>query len=1106
MQKINNQFLEKVYEELNFNTDSLIEIDSTIEDNNLIDKIEWLNLCKYINSKNSEFKAEKVFFIENNPLIVFVNILDGNDDSLHNIYNQIWCMARPSLLFLATTTEISVYDLNNKPFKTTKELKSNALEIVKATSEIQEKLNNFRREFIESGKVFQDHRFGKLESRADKSLINDLKTVREKLISKGLNGKKLKYAHALIGRSIFIRYLEDRGILTDKYFFEVAKSNNEWISILENEPIKTYISPEMSNLFYPKVLGNINFTYELFDKLTKDFNGDMFITDSFNSEDFNERQIVTQEHLDYLQEFLMGDIQSQKSLFFWAYKFDIIPVELISNIYEEFYHERKSSKKDDKGTFYTSPSLVEFVLSRVLTENKLKDDPIIIDPACGSGIFLVEAFRKIVRYKISKQLDRTTLSFNELLTILENQIRGIELNEEALKITAFSLYLSFLHYQEPPDILKQIKNGNKLPHLIYTKNKKSDEKYFDVLIHSNAFAIETSINDNKISQKFLNSCADIVIGNPPWVSINPKKDIEGRKVLQWCKNNYKTISDNDTSEAFIFRALDLLKEGGVSGLLVKSSIFFKHSDKNYIFRKDWLTNSRLIEVINFAHVRDVFFNKATSPFVFINFEKNISTNNSYIHYWSAKKTEIINNTKCVILDKNDFKLFKYSDTRVNDIWKIYWFGNHRDYSLISGLRLYNTLGDLTKISSMGITEGTEKKNFNWLKEYKILPTENFTKYSKSPKLDELSRSPFYVERSRNEEIYKGNKLLIKRGITQDITPKGQIITRLETEDITFLNSIIGIKLKEDDIDNYKLILGILWSSLSRYYFFMTAGTWGTWHHEVHQNEILRLPISLPEDDYLKNDIISVVDELRNKKYLSTYSTQNYDNEFIEKIYIDISKNVFKELHNSKKMNNLKIPFKERIPNIIEKHLEEKLDDLIFDLYMLDNSEIDLIKDRCKYDIEFFYNSKSEMVSHPNFYSGFSNLNFEKEKVGYLGEYLEVLLNLWNQSISEDKTLKWEIIYPPNLPIISIILTLFDKNDIYLSYETDNKLNEWKNVLISLDKSLKQKISDKIFTEGIVRVVTKEQIIIIKRNEKMFWTRSCAREDVEATIIQEVSNN
>jgi type I restriction-modification system DNA methylase subunit len=75
--------------------------------------------------------------------------------------------------------------------------------------------------------------------------------------------------------------------------------------------------------------------------------------------------------------------------------------------------ENKKKKKVSHGTHYTPATLVEFLLMKVLTVDKLKTSPRVIDPACGSGIFLVEAFRRIVRFELYKKKNKQ-LSFDRL--------------------------------------------------------------------------------------------------------------------------------------------------------------------------------------------------------------------------------------------------------------------------------------------------------------------------------------------------------------------------------------------------------------------------------------------------------------------------------------------------------------------------------------------------------------------------------------------------------------------------------------------------------------------------------------------------------------------
>jgi type I restriction-modification system DNA methylase subunit len=1062
-----NDFLQQAYIELDLQNGDLVEVKNTndLDEREYINKAQWLNLCRYI-SQNKSFKAESIFFVENNPVIVFVNATEAHQNSLHEIYNQIWCMANPRLLFISTPAELNVYDLANKPARKKEEL--NPLETVRRVTEISSTLKRFRRESVESGEVFGDERFGKIDSRADKALIEDIKTVRAKLFKEGLSDDKLKYAHALIGRSIFIRYLEDRRILTKDYFYKVAENNAGWKKLLEEKPSKPDLYPGMGDLLYLKVLSNIDFTYCLYKKLADDFNGDMFPTDQ------NEKKSVRIEHLLLLQKFLKGDVQEQESLFFWAYKFDIIPIELISNIYEELYHfedlnidtQENKKKRGNHGTHYTPASLVEFVIKKVLTIDRLKRNPRIIDPSCGSGIFLVEAFRRIIRYKLHKNKSEN-LSFSQLEEILKNQIGGIELNAEAVRITAFSLYLAFLHYQTPPDILQQIKQGNKLPNLIFTGDKEKDKKYFDILIHSNAFTIEESIHDEKVRKNFSSNCADIVVGNPPWGKVH-KDDKTGNKALKWCESKKKVVSNRELSQAFIWKAIDLLKDRSTAALLVSSGVILQSSGKSNLFKQNLLRSVRVQEVVNFVHVRQLFFSSAISPFISIVFNKEIHTPDAYIDYWTARRTKAIENAKIVVLDNTDFKFFKYSDTATEDIWKIYFLGNHRDHSLISGLRLFpqlKTFETKNLVRRQGFKESEKgRKDSGWLKKYKELPTDALdNRYGSIDIGTKLRPVPPKVREKGTPEIYEGMRILIRGGPAQKgYQEKGQIIARFHTETFAFRHSVNCIKLDSNKEEDYKVLLGILWSSLLRYYFLMTSSKWPIWHYQIYLEEILNMPVIFPDDKKLKARIINIVNKLRNYKLKALGSK------------IEIRK------------------------------LERELDEAIFELYMLTEAECDLIRDRCKYDIDIFYNPSVIHVEFGDVTSGtFQSLSSNRDIQKGLEGYLYVFLKSWNPELENGKELNWQIIRHPTIPMIAVIFTQQNIREEKGQDISPDEISEWRNTLSKLEKETQIPYSQKVYIEGIVRVVTKNQIIIIKRNEERLWTRSAAYEDVEATLLQAV---
>ena len=338
-----------VYNQLDYNSGQLFDLSN--QPSAKIGQDDWLNKGEWLIAAKKA-GAEKIFFIENNPVVIFAKCNNTKKEQI-NCFNRLWSLARPRILFLECEGDLSVIDLAQKPIHVNtenKELKS--LETIRRIKDVAEKLQAYHRDNIESGKVFEQSRFGDLKHRADQSLIADLKTVRKELIDAGLNNDKIKYAHALIGRSIFIRYLEDRKILTQDYFEKVARQKAGWTDLINNPSSREKFDFSEIHALYPKVLQNKEFAYALFKSLSKDFNGDMFPDVEM------EEQHVKLKHLRIIQDLLYGDIGIQKKLFFFSYKFEIIPLDLISTIYEEFYHSSsnetdKKSKARQDGVFYT---------------------------------------------------------------------------------------------------------------------------------------------------------------------------------------------------------------------------------------------------------------------------------------------------------------------------------------------------------------------------------------------------------------------------------------------------------------------------------------------------------------------------------------------------------------------------------------------------------------------------------------------------------------------------------------------------------------------------------------------------------------------------------
>ncbi|MBZ4042777.1 N-6 DNA methylase [Flavobacterium hibisci] len=309
---------------------------------------------------------------------------------ISEIQHICWNFQKVLFLYVYTKTEIRIYNCSEKPFgysvndeKINFEKELQNLELFSCDETDKSKLitlnNLFSRIAIDTGFIWSSVEANEikkkinLQNRVDKYLIQSLVNVSKELEKLGLKDKEL--IHKLVMRSLFLLYLEDRGA-TSKDFYEQF-----------NLDAKSYFD----------ILHDPNHTYELFKKLAEDFNGSLFTVEE------NEKEIVTFEHLELIKKCFTNGYSNSKQLELYEnwrlFDFSIIRIELLSEIYENFLSELDQKGKKDSGTFYTPPSLVELILNEKLSTKNGETNYNVktLDPSCGSGIFLVQSFKRLVK-------------------------------------------------------------------------------------------------------------------------------------------------------------------------------------------------------------------------------------------------------------------------------------------------------------------------------------------------------------------------------------------------------------------------------------------------------------------------------------------------------------------------------------------------------------------------------------------------------------------------------------------------------------------------------------------------------------------------------------
>jgi hypothetical protein len=1025
---------------------------------------EWL-------TQGYDAGVDRVFFVKGNPVVVFSKVETQSPELIRRTLDRIWCMARPSLLFLASEGELRVFNLTDRPALHFDQLDDDKrlLGTARSISQVLEKLQQFRRTEVESGKVFEDPRFDE-RYRADYSLVRDLATVRKRLLK---SVPDTEVVNGLIGKAIFIRYLEDREIIDRKYYEEIAQANPKWLAILD----APYLQPPLSHnpkALLPKILTDRDFSFAVFDRLTKDFNGDVFRTTPA------ERSKVLGPHLDELSKLLLGEADGS-TLFFRIYQFDVIPIELVSCIYEEFYkNDLEESDNDDKhGTHYTSTSLVEFLLSSTLRDCDISQkNAKIIDPACGSGIFLVAAFRRFVRERWASQGTRPAST--DLIEILGERIAGIDISEPAIVIAAFSLYLALLHYQRPKAIIEQMNRGNTLPNLVMRGHPR-DSRHLNILYVGDAFEVASRDQEKAAIRS---GSFDIVLGNPPW-------GIKGTTAAtkEWVTAANLSMSRGERSQAFVWLAVHLLKPGGRAGLLLAKSILLSHDKTNTAFREQWNASCRFLEIADFTHVRQIFFSgpdrtsQAIHPFISAVFQVG-RTGRSRFLYLSAKRSPLTERLQAPVFSYNDVHRLEQDENCVDyRFWKAYWWGSHRDYQLIRRLDAENQLRDFvpsTKSVDRGYQVGRGYPLVDALHEYMVLRKEDLGRYGRLPKVV-LGPPPKAIHaRVGNVDLYDGPRLIISRSPRQDAGANGRLIVRFEKGKFCFTDDVLGVRLKDADERSYLVLLGILWSSFARYYLWFTTSMWGTRNDKIHKGELLNFPVRLPAAGSASElRILRIVKKLRDYPFDSPANLSDTSSFAVDR------------------------------PAAM-KRLEKALDECVFDLYELTQADRDLVTDLCKTGLPFFYQGWESPAARPIVpfdhvpkNDSAADINGKDVHQFPILDYVRVFAEQWNQALlPNDGELAYSVLQSPDADGTLVVAFLSQARKRSSALTVGRDADAWKAILRVIDKALLQPLAPGgMYVDGLVRVVSHSYILIIKRNERRLWTRSLARVDAEATWLK-----
>ena len=344
------------------------------------------------------------------------------------------------------------------------------------------------------------------------------------------------------------------------------------------------------------------------------------------------------------------------------YEFSILPVEILGNIYEQFLGkiikfrnvkgghtaliEEKPDVKKAGGVYYTPQYIVRYIVENTLGVKIKGQSPDaiaqlkVVDPACGSGSFLVEAYQQLLNYHLDyysseKQREQALknsriyetgknvykLTIEEKQRILLNNIYGVDIDGQAVEVTKLSLYLKLLENEGSetkdrgqlfkfsdmkllPSLDSNIKCGNSLVGSDYY-NEKDVSLFDDEAMRK----INTFDWDKEFPEVFARGGFDCVIGNPPYV-----KEYTNRDCFEGLRSHPCYQGKMDLWYFFGYQGIVFLKDNGLIGFIAPNNWITNAGAS--VFRNFILNNARILQYVDFGNYK-VFENASIQTMIYI---------------------------------------------------------------------------------------------------------------------------------------------------------------------------------------------------------------------------------------------------------------------------------------------------------------------------------------------------------------------------------------------------------------------------------------------------------------------------------------------------------
>ena len=795
---------------------------------------------------------------------------------LNELQKKAWNQNSATLLVILDPLRVSMFSCLSPPEEESAAEVSKHRSFVtelERTSEVLEAFDLAKQ--LASGSLYRRHRSAfNARQAVDRYLVGNLEALSERLLGRR-SRKRLPAIHSFLGRMIFTAYLLDREVI---HLSEYIRRKNTvcLVDFLENVEEEKVVH----HLFE-----------SLFPALRREFNGSMFDTDLAD-----EKKLIGKREIRLLRTFFRGgDLgATQLTLGFWAYDFSVIPVEIISAIYEKFLGLEDPDEKERKGAYYTPKNLAEMTVAEALRDKVKLGSLRFLDPSCGSGVFLVVLFHYLAEeWQALHPKASVPEKMTALIDFFATNLRGTDVNETACRLTCFSLYIALLDQFDPPTLRglkEEVGKGKRnplLPPILGTMSESKKIRESRCILHADFFEREIPLHG-----KF-----DFIVGNPPWVSrggsipqslanwvYSEENPFRAHIGTSKARLNEVLIPQKQIAHAFLWKSTCHLCDDGRACLILPSQLLTNRTDA---FQKQWFTRFKTLRVIHLADFRRFLFDNAIRPCLLFHFSKTKAEKQDMFEYDVPKVTGLEPRSGLIPVCAEDRKWVCLSDLlqaaeqrEAASVWKSLMWTSPSDMGLLQALKTLPRVSDYAGepdegkrwIKGQGFKpwyEAAFNKNPESYGEPKPIPgklSDPFIRTDDLPdffvtasntislrsRLDEVrckgfsrsmpeseiraSKSGFH--RSPDERVFLPPVLLINHGFNDFCVSEKKIF---------FQHAVTGFHATDADEDSLYFFAAFLESRITEFVSVHLSSSYGIERERVFVYEILNFPFALPEE-------------------------------------------------------------------------------------------------------------------------------------------------------------------------------------------------------------------------------------------------------------------